>query len=143
MLKVYEAGHGLLLAYPAWLGALILSLGAGFLVYSTWPGARVDRRWLLLLISITMLAVGADFLTYRVALTDESGERRGWLRPDRRVDWADTKAARLEQTRLKGAEAWSLVVTARSGTEFDVPLGGLRENERERVVEFVTERVGH
>ena len=142
MLHLHEASQGLLLAYPAWVGALIVALGAAFFAYAARPRAWIRKRALLIVISTAMVAIGIDFLTYEVSLTDEAGELHGLMRPDRSIHWSDAAAATLEQRKFTGGEAWKLVVTEASGGQFDLPLGGLPEEERERVIAFVTTRVG-
>ena len=140
MLKLDETSTGLVMSYPLWLGILSV-FGIALLAYAARPKAVVTKRWAILVVGAILTWAGIFFATYKVTLTAESGRVYGFLRYNERIDWSDAVAATMLQRSGKGGPNFFIVVAARSGGEFELPLGGLNDGERQRVTAYVYARM--
>jgi hypothetical protein len=140
MARLFETGSGFVVSYPAWTILLALA-GIALFVYAGRPKAKVAKRWAVLVVAALLTWAGTYFFTFKATLTAESGRVYGFLRHDARIDWGDAAAAVVEERSGKGGPNYFLVVAKRSGGAFEMPLSGLNDGERERVVAFVRARM--
>jgi len=142
MLTLSESAAGLVLAYPLWIGALCFAAGAALIAYAARPKAVVKKRWAVLTVSGILLWAGVYFGTFRVTLTPESGRVYAFLMQDERMDWADaTSASVVTRLKGKGGPKEFMVATDGSLRELEIPLGGLSDPERQKVVAYVYSRM--
>ena len=140
MLTLVETSNGLALSYPLWLGVLSIA-GLALLAYAARPKAVVTRRWAILVVGGMLVWAGIYFATFKVTLTPESGRVYGFLNYDARLDWKDAASATVVQKPGKGGPNYFIVVTGKSGGEFELPLKGLNDAERQRVIAYVYARM--
>jgi hypothetical protein len=140
MARLLDTGSGLVVSYPAWL-ALLAIAGVALFAYAGRPKAKVAKRWAVLVVAALLTWAGLYFVTFKATLTAESGRVYGFLRHDSRIDWPDAASAAVEQRSGKGGPSYFLLVTKRSGGVFEMPLSGLSDRERARVVAYVGERM--
>jgi hypothetical protein len=140
MLNLVEAGGGLVLSYPLWLGALSI-FGIALLVYAARPKAVVTRRWAILVVGAMLTWAGIYFATFKVTLTPESGRVYAFLDCDARLDWQDAVSATVVQRQGKGGPNYFIVLTHKTGGELELPLKGLNDAERQRVIAYVYGRM--
>jgi hypothetical protein len=142
MLTLSESAAGLVLAYPIWIGALCFIAGAALIAYAARPKAAVKKRWAVLTVSGILIWAAVYFGTFRVTLTSESGQVYSFLMDDTRMDWADAKSASVvTRNRGKGGPKEFMVVIDGTLHELEVPLGGLSDPERQKVVGYVYSRM--
>ena len=140
MARFLDTGSGFVISYPVWL-ALMAVAGIALLVYAARPRAKVAKRWAVLVVGALLTWAGIYFATFKATLTAESGRVYGFLRHNDRIDWSDAAAATVVQRTGKGGPSYFLVVARRSGGEFEMPLGGLTDRERNQVVAFVMSKI--
>jgi len=128
------------MSYPLWLGILSVA-GIALFAYAARPKAEVKKRWAILVVGALLTWVGIYFATFKATLTAESGRVYGFLRYNERIDWTDAAAAAVVQRSGRGGPSYFLVVAGRSGGEFELPLGGLNDGERQRVVAYVLSKM--
>ena len=140
MLTLAEAGSGLVMSYPLWLGIPSVA-GVALFAYAARPKAEVKKRWAILVVGALLTWAGIYFTTFKATLTAESGRVYGFLRYNERIDWTNAAAAAVVQRSGKGGPSYFLVVANRSGGEFELPLGGLNDAERQRVITYVLSKI--
>ena len=140
MIKLVETSSGFVLSYPLWLGILTIA-GIALIGYAARPKAEVKKRWGIIVAGAVLMWGGIFFATFKVTLTAESGRVYGFLRYNERIEWTDATAAAVVQRSGKGGPSYFLVVANRSGGEFELPLGGLNDGERQRVVAYVLSKM--
>ena len=140
MPSLADTASGLVITYPLWLGILSVA-GIALLVYGARPNAEVKRRWAILVVGALLTWAGAYFVTFKATLTAESGRVYAFMRYNERIDWTDAASAAVVQKSGKGGPSYFLVVSARSGGSFEMPLSGLNDQERQRVVTFVVSKI--
>ena len=140
MARLLDTGSGFVISYPSGL-VLIAVAGIALLAYAARPGAKVQRRWAILVVGALLTWAGGYFFTYKAALTAESGRVYAFLRYNDRIDWKDAAAATVERRAAKGGYSYFLVVARRSGGAFEMPLSGLNEQEQRAVVTFVLAKI--
>jgi hypothetical protein len=142
MLRLTEPAAGLVLAYPLWVGVLCFAAGAALIAYAARPKAAVKKRWAVLAVSGILMWAGVYFGTFRVTLTPESGRVYAFLMQDDRMDWSEARtAAVVTRIRGKGGPKEFMVAIDESLRELEIPLGGLSDPERQRVVGYVYSRM--
>ena len=140
MARLLDTGSGFVISYPAWL-VLLAVAGIALLVYAARPKAKVAKRWAILVVGALLTWAGIYFATFKATLTAESARVYGFLRHNDRIDWSDAAAATVVQRTGKGGPSYFLVVARRSGGEFEMPLSGLTDRERQRVVSYVLSKM--
>lgn len=140
MANFVETSSGIVISYPLWLGILTV-FGIALFAYAVRPKVAVKKRWGILVVAAMLAWAGIYFATYKTTLTAESGRVYGFLFYNERIDWTDAAAATLRQKQAKGGPSYFIVVARKSGGEFELPLGGLNDGERQRVVEYVYARM--
>ena len=141
MLKFIDTGDGFVMTYPIWIG-LIVVVG---LVMGWYAARRKDMAWrnrlTLFVGSLGFIVTGLYFVTYKAAITPESGRVYGFLLRNDTIDWTDASGVAVEARAGKGGPNYFLVVARRSGERFEMPFYGLPAAERERVVAFVAAKI--
>ena len=140
MISLVETSSGLVISYPLWLGILSVA-GIALFAYAARPKAEVKKRWGILVVAVLLAWAGIYFATFKATLTAESGLVYGFLRYNERIDWRDAAAAAVVQRSGKGGPSYFLVVAGRTGGEFELPLGGLNDGERQRVITYVLSKL--
>src|SRR5689334_8260554 len=140
MLNLVEASGGLVLSYPLWLGVLSIA-GIALLAYAARPKAVVTRRWAILVVGAMLAWAGIYFVTFKVTLTPEFGRVYAFLAYDDRLDWRDAISATVVQRPGKGGTNYFIMLTNKAGGELELPLKGLNDAERQRVIAYVYARM--
>ena len=140
MINLVETSSGFVMSYPLWLGILSIA-GVALIAYAARPKAEVKKRWGIIVVGALLTWGGIYFTTFKATLTAESGRVYGFLRHNERIDWTDATAAAVVQRSGKGGPSYFLLVARRSGGDFELPLGGLNDAERLRVVAFVLSKM--
>src|SRR5882672_3956814 len=141
MFNLAETSDGLVVSYPLWLGVLSIAVIA-LLAYAACPKAVVTRRWAILVVGAMLTWTGIYFATFRVTLTPEFGRIYGFLADNERMDWAQARTASVvTKNQGKGGPKQFMVVIDGSQRELEIPLSGLNDAERQRVITYIYARM--
>ncbi len=140
MLQLSEAGGNLIIAYPAWLGLLMIGLGValGFHLarHFVWQGKTFG------IVAATALLVlgGLYFLTYKVTLTPDEGLVFALPGGKQDIEWSHAISVATEQRRGRGTSTWVVVRTV-SGASLEIKVTGLSGVDEHRLREYIAARV--
>jgi hypothetical protein len=141
MLRFVDTGNGFILAYPIWVG-LVVVVG---LVLGWYAARKKDMAWrnrlTLFIGSVGFIVTGLYFVTFKAVITPESGRVYGFPLKNDTIYWTDASSVSVEERPGKGGVNYFLVVPRRSGETFEMPFYGLPATERERIVGFVATRI--
>jgi hypothetical protein len=140
LLRLTETGSRLVLDYPAWLGLVLIGLGAALAIHLVRRFDWKARTVSLLAATALCFFGGLYFLTYRCTLTPEDGRVFVFPGHRQRVEWTHAESIATEQRTGRGTSTW-IVVRAGAGSALEINVTGLSGGDEQRVREYVAARM--
>ena len=140
MLQLSETGGNLIIAYPAWLGLLMIGLGVALGVHLARHFVWQGKTFGIAAATALLVLGGFYFLTYKVTLTPSEG--RVFVLPGgkQRIDWTHATSVATEQRRGRGTSTWVVVRTA-AGASLEINVTGLSGAEEQQLRDYIAARM--
>jgi len=141
MMRLTETAQGFAIAYPGWLGLLVIVPGAALAVW-VWRNFTCNGRFIGYAAGALIALSGSlYFLTFKAELTAEGGRSYALLHGGHtRIAWAEAGSATLQERPGKGRPMY-LVIDRGSGPPFEINASDLPHNDRARLLDYIRARI--
>jgi len=141
LMQVRESAQGLVLAYPLWLGLLVLVMGIALGIHLARARWDTKKHTGPAIAALFLMCAGVYWLTYRVTFTAQGARAYVFLYRDDRIDWSQVSGVTLEQREGGRGTRTYLVLQTTSGTQVDINVSGLSATDEQRVKSYIASKV--
>jgi hypothetical protein len=138
-MHISESASGIVLSYPWWCGAALISTAVALALVAAFCSTRLRRRWPITLAAFVAAWAGIYVATFQATITNESGSAYAFLRYDHTIRWKDATDIYLEH---RGAgRDWQIIVVDRERRVYNFDVAELAIEDRDRVMGYMVDRM--